>query len=479
MQIKHKMIASIIAMIIVVGYWGIGQADEVVCIAGCRTEFTGQCNTNSCSPGREFIGYYASSADAIAALDATGAACGGPYYTQIGGSGECPTVSSGAPWYIISKKKQTQSYLGGCPETSCTWSWNVYAYYYSGSDPGSYYDTDSDGDGVGDSTDECPDTAAGASVDGNGCSEAQGDTDGDGISNLLDPYPDNADPFIWKLSVYQQDEQGELTFLCIRTHKGDKKCFGDYNDEEDIYISTDTDWRDSSELEDMAGDNQYTEELVPISESIVADFSPMDTVEFDEGLDNTGNSTDTDYLEDIVNNTKTIGDNQDKIGQYLKEISDDLKKNNELQAQDQDQQVIPFSVNTDAPGADEIADEIKQDVDARDLARDTQGESAASDAMDQINGVDTTLPGEFTEQEKPDEDLISTIFGNWISNNPVAQYINDTSIDTTGAACSFTWEYNGTPVNFTMCNFVDEVNLIGTILLGLSGVSALLIVFKR
>ncbi len=40
---------------------------------------------------------------------------------------------------------------------------------------------DSDGDGVNDDDDLCPDTATGATVDANGCSDAQVDGDGDGV----------------------------------------------------------------------------------------------------------------------------------------------------------------------------------------------------------------------------------------------------------------------------------------------------------
>ena len=43
--------------------------------------------------------------------------------------------------------------------------------------------TDADGDGVGDACDVCPGTAPGATVDVDGCSQAQVDTDSDGICN--------------------------------------------------------------------------------------------------------------------------------------------------------------------------------------------------------------------------------------------------------------------------------------------------------
>ena len=45
---------------------------------------------------------------------------------------------------------------------------------------------DADGDGVPDTADKCPGTAAGASVDANGCSASQRDSDGDGVTDNKD-----------------------------------------------------------------------------------------------------------------------------------------------------------------------------------------------------------------------------------------------------------------------------------------------------
>ena len=49
---------------------------------------------------------------------------------------------------------------------------------------------DADGDGVGDDTDQCPDTPAGETVDAEGCGDSQKDTDGDGVTNDTDQCPD-------------------------------------------------------------------------------------------------------------------------------------------------------------------------------------------------------------------------------------------------------------------------------------------------
>ena len=50
--------------------------------------------------------------------------------------------------------------------------------------------TDSDGDGVPDFMDFCPDTPLGEEVDQSGCSDSQKDTDGDGVTDDLDLCPD-------------------------------------------------------------------------------------------------------------------------------------------------------------------------------------------------------------------------------------------------------------------------------------------------
>jgi hypothetical protein len=48
---------------------------------------------------------------------------------------------------------------------------------------------DSDGDGVEDALDRCPNTPSGTPVDANGCSAAQRDTDGDGVPDSIDACP--------------------------------------------------------------------------------------------------------------------------------------------------------------------------------------------------------------------------------------------------------------------------------------------------
>ncbi|MCP4628732.1 MAG: hypothetical protein GY850_35280, partial [bacterium] len=86
-------------------------------------------------------------------------------------------------------------YYGACclPDDSCTMGTELYCGSISGiyGSDGSNCSTglciyDSDGDGVPDIGDLCPDTPAGAPVDANGCADSQKDSDGDGISDDQD-----------------------------------------------------------------------------------------------------------------------------------------------------------------------------------------------------------------------------------------------------------------------------------------------------
>ena len=51
--------------------------------------------------------------------------------------------------------------------------------------------SDSDGDGVDDSADQCPNTPPGATVDANGCAPSQLDSDGDGVDDANDAFPND------------------------------------------------------------------------------------------------------------------------------------------------------------------------------------------------------------------------------------------------------------------------------------------------
>ena len=108
-------------------------------------------------------------------------------------------------------------------------------------------DPDSDGDGVLNSLDICPDTISGESVDSDGCSECQKDTDGDGIVNCIDNCISISNP-------NQLDtDSDEIGDACDADDDNDG-----YNDNIDIFPLDSLEWSDNDS--DIIGDNADTDD---------------------------------------------------------------------------------------------------------------------------------------------------------------------------------------------------------------------------
>ncbi len=69
--------------------------------------------------------------------------------------------------------------------------------------------TDTDGDGVADTNDTCPNTPSGATVDADGCADSQKDTDGDGIKDDVDCAPNNPNYHTSKTYYKGVDNDGD------------------------------------------------------------------------------------------------------------------------------------------------------------------------------------------------------------------------------------------------------------------------------
>ncbi|MFC1819856.1 hypothetical protein ACFLZG_02065 [Thermodesulfobacteriota bacterium] len=163
------------------------------------------------------------------------------------------------------------------------------------------------------------------------------DGDGDGIPDEQDPYTDT-EPFKWIPKKEVRNTSDKLLYCEIYTDKGDKFTYGNPNAESDMYNGL----YDGSIIENQVPSNDYEwnnfenvyqEDYLltyltdietgiaivlndqPISNSIqIADGSTGQVEGLTEGTDNTGNTIETEYLEDVVINTKAIADNQKKYG---------------------------------------------------------------------------------------------------------------------------------------------------------------------
>jgi hypothetical protein len=45
--------------------------------------------------------------------------------------------------------------------------------------------------------------------------------------------------------------------------------------------------------------------------------------------------------------------------------------------------------------------------------------------------------------------------------------------------CSFTYDYKGHPITFSVCSFENQIDMMGNVLLSIAGLTSILIVFRR
>jgi len=284
-----------------------------------------------------------------------------------------------------------------------------------------------------------------------------------------------ADPMTNYESYCAVDSDGDGLNDDIRTSTGIQTCYGENDPDEPItlvgagFSYLPEDLNDFLGGENQPGGLAEDNQAIPDTE---IDVSTTEYEDFEDGLGNTGNTTESDYLSDIVDNTKDALENQQKLGDYLIDLNNEQKKTNKILADQEN------TIQIDVPegaSAEEIADEIKADQDQDDI----EGQVETDKALADIAAANDDFGEGFTEDDIPDENPISGVFGDFMANNPVSDYLSGTGIDTTQGNCSFTWDYKGSPVEFTICNFEPQVELMGAILLGLAGISSLLIVFKR
>lgn len=274
-------------------------------------------------------------------------------------------------------------------------------------------DQDTDGDGVTDNNDRCPDTEPLTEVNEMGCPVDSGDGDNDGV-------PDEQD-------------------LCPETRPNrvvDE--FGCYNEQQDY----DSDGDGINDAEDLCPDTPAGTTVGP-----------------------TGCDTNTDDGDGT--------DNDDDTG-LLKGISDWLKKiSGQADTQTKELQAIGKQMA-----------ETKTGVDLNTIK--TNSES--------LKNHNTTLNSTISQIESPPtQDWVAQSGSDWIKDgqwdlqekimevvnaNPVSQAITGIDVQASGD-CSFTWDYKGHPVTFSVCNFADELNIFGQIVLMLSSLNGLILIFKR
>jgi len=327
---------------------------------------------------------------------------------------------------------------------------------------------------------------------------APDDTDEDGIDDELDPFPDSDAEFTYIKVGEWIDDQGNITaefFKCIDSETGEVTfvTIGDHDVDDTFYaIVVGEPWQDSGDYIDMVGgedpaDVNPHDDISEIDNSLGEDISEnaFDDIDhgddFAQGDDSTGNTTDTEHLADIVDNTKVIADNQNTQGEILEEISDKLSAIGKIEYHQQTNPQITVEVESESgPTAEEIADAITGDGTGLGLSPDVSGldtaQGNAEDAFDTTNDLSVDAPTEY--QQKTDiSDKIDEI-----ENNTTVQSIKniftDSELDITSSPC-LNYDYNGNNIAFCVDKWDTELTAWGVIMLSLVSLHSLLIVFRR
>jgi hypothetical protein len=376
---------------------------------------------------------------------------------------------------------------------STYWAIDTLQFTCESGDPTTY---DMDSDGVPDIYDcNHADNNVGLPVDP--------DQDGDGLSNDVDPWPEDGGYFQFKEVAQFLDENGDVVGRAFRFKNslGEEKymVLGE-TDDTAIQLLPDRNWMDGQIYIDTYADQGpvFTENdpTNPGGGGIDQNLVQMDTEspDLDGGNDNTGNSTETDYLEDIVANTKVNAENQQGIVDAITEVGNKVAAMGSRITGAIDSQTTSQSDSGggedggtgdyEGPSAEEIGQAVSDSLTDNTGAPTFDGsnqelDDSYLDAQTQIIG-DASLAEDAPEEFQEKTDISEEIED--IQNNSVMTGIRGvlegTTVETSGS-CSFFYDYKGTSVEFSVCDFQDELQTWGILMVSMVSLHSLLIVFRR
>lgn len=327
------------------------------------------------------------------------------------------------------------------------------------------------------------------------------DTDGDGIIDINDPYPDDDVDCRFRIVAYEYCDSN-IVGMTIETNFGDKvdmyesgDCQGDLSISLIMYSGIKYDYNcDQLGSGDFAGfsigpgqgGEMEKQELGYNTDKSIN----IDAEDQGDGDTGTSSETQTELLAKTVNNldkvlaevqksndlslgTQKIINNTNTSNTLL--IKEKLQEGNESNA------TGLASVKTSTDNVKTSTDNIYNAVEENN-AGNTVDTPTQTD-ISSIASQSTTLPTDhYEENELPEENLISTIFENFLENNPLNDLFDGILITTATPTCSFVDNLSigesEQEIEFDLCPYEDIFVIMGDILYFISILTFLYIVFR-
>lgn len=313
-----------------------------------------------------------------------------------------------------------ETYAGSCVSTADDIS-NLCVLAASGSGCGTTEDEDSDG--VPDAQDRCPGTPAGTLVNDFGCPQEGQDQDGDGVEDSEDFCPDT--PPGVDVNVYG----------CTEAE------------------SKDTDGDGVPDHKDTCPDTAPGESVDPKGCSQADKDEEQQGVDPDDGIDN---DDDTGLLSEI--------------SQWLAKISGQLDKT-----------VDPDGVGGQVASGSGAAADIKKALEQTYTSAPSI-DNSLNDYATEKSGYLSELEHENVVDDVPEEWRVKTVLldviKEAIDNNPITDPFTGVAVNASGN-CSFQVDLFGRSITFSICEWAEQINIMGTINLWLATIHSLLILFRR
>lgn len=303
------------------------------------------------------------------------------------------------------------------------------------------------------------------------------DSDGDGLPDHEDMYPNDPTPYSVKLLAYWTDDgskSGNHIFEIWVTDRGDYLTYGEKPEGEPpgFYIGPDSPWIDpAAGSQGVGGPSTPSDSTPPLSQPPVTTNTPDG--EAPSGTDPTlkpgnkseGNETDNEALRGILDNTGDIASNTKRQGEYIRALNaaiQNMDRNTIIQTGLAEKEAIERK-NQEMQGKASRDSFDNTDVSTYYNSNQFSGEL--------IEGTDYE-PAKDLDQE--------SWFTGFFNSNPLKTAYENSGFTMSGSTCQMTLTISGLGTHeLSLCEFDQEFQTAGNLLLALTSLTALIIIAWR